>query len=90
MGRIKIEKKSEAELKEMGVFSWPIWQKDVSRFDWHYDSDEKCYILEGNVTVESEDGQKVTVQAGDFVTFPEGMDCVWDIKKPIRKHYSFS
>ena len=88
MSRIKIEKKSESELKEMGVFSWPIWQKEVSNFDWHYDSQEKCYILEGDVTVEAE-GETVTFGAGDFVTFPSGMDCVWDIKKGVRKHYNF-
>ena len=88
MSRIKIEKKSEAELKEMGVFSWPIWQKEVSSFDWHYDSQEKCYILEGEVTVEAE-GESVSFKSGDFVTFPSGMDCVWDIKKDIRKHYNF-
>jgi len=89
MSRIKIEKKSEAELKEMGVFSWPIWQKEISNFDWHYDSQEKCYILEGEVSVEAE-GETVSFQGGDFVTFPSGMDCVWDIKKDVRKHYNFS
>ncbi|MCK5655099.1 MAG: DUF861 domain-containing protein, partial [Candidatus Aureabacteria bacterium] len=26
---------------------------------------------------------------GDLVTFPEGMDCNWDIKKAVSKHYNF-
>jgi hypothetical protein len=29
----------------------------------------------------------VTIRGGDYVTFPAGMECVWDIRKPIRKHY---
>ncbi|MBN1354273.1 MAG: cupin domain-containing protein [Candidatus Omnitrophica bacterium] len=90
MKDIKIEKLPEAKLKGMGVNSWPIWEKEVSRFDWHYDSTEMCYILKGKVTVETKDGKKVTFGAGDFVTFPEGLDCVWDIKEPVRKHYNFS
>ncbi|MCK5706771.1 MAG: cupin domain-containing protein [Candidatus Aureabacteria bacterium] len=90
MGEIKIEKKSDSELNEMGVFSWPVWEKETSRFDWHYDSDEACYILEGEVTVIPKEGKEAVISAGDFVTFPKGMDCVWNIKKDIRKHYSFS
>ena len=89
MSRIKIEKKSEAELKEMGVFSWPIWEKEVSNFDWHYDSQKKCYILEGEITVRTSE-EEVSIKPGDFVTFPKGLDCEWTVKKPVRKHYSFS
>ena len=90
MNEIKVEKLSEKDLKEKSVSSWPIWEKEVSRFDWHYDSTERCYILEGEVTVEAKDGKAVSFKAGDFVTFPKGLSCVWDIKKSVRKHYNFS
>ena len=86
---IKVEKKDKKDLDSIGALSWPIWQKEVSRFDWHYDDTEMCYILEGDVTVETKDGAKVSFGPGDFVTFPKGLDCVWDIKKPVRKHYNF-
>jgi len=89
MAEIKVEKIPEAKLKEMGVFSWPVWEKEISRFDWHYDQVEMCQILEGKVTVETKEGKKVNFAAGDFVTFPKGLDCVWDIKEPVRKHYNF-
>ena len=90
MSEITIEKLSEEKMKELGVKSWPIWEKEVSRFDWHYDTSEMCYILNGSVTVETKDGKKVEFGAGDFVTFPQGLSCVWDIKKPVRKHYNFN
>lgn len=48
---IKVEKLSQEELEERGVFTWPIWTKEVSRFPWSYDSTEECYLLEGDVTV---------------------------------------
>lgn len=89
MGDITIEKKNEDELKGMGVFSWPIWEKEVSTFDWHYDTTERCYILEGRVRVEPTDGKPVEFGPGDFVTFPKGMDCVWRVSKAVRKHYQF-
>lgn len=89
MAEIKITKLKEEELKDMGVFSWPVWEKEASEFPWHYDSKESCYILEGEVKVTPEKGQAVTFSAGDFVEFPEGMDCTWEINKAVRKHYKF-
>jgi len=77
------------ELQVLGVTSWPIWTKEVSRFDWSYDTEETCYVLEGAVTVTPEGGEPVSIHAGDLVTFPKGMRCVWDISAPIRKHYRF-
>jgi hypothetical protein len=28
-------------------------------------------------------------KAGDFVTFKQGLKCVWNVKKPISNHYNF-
>jgi len=89
MDKVKVEKINKDELKEMGVFSWPIWEKEISRFDWHYDDTEKCYILEGKVMIETADGEKASFEAGDFVTFSKGLDCVWDIQEAVKKHYNF-
>lgn len=86
---IKIEKPSKQELEKNQVFSWPVWEKEVSRFDWYYDSTEECYLLEGKVIVETEGGDSVTFEKGDFVTFPRGMSCVWDVKQPVKKHFRF-
>jgi len=86
---IMVKKLSSEELKKMGVFGWPVWTKEVSRFPWSYDSIEECYFLEGDVVVETRDGKKFSFGKGDFVTFSNGLDCTWDIKKPVRKHYNF-
>jgi len=86
--KIKIEQLGLDELEEMGVFNWPVWEKEESKFDWYYDTQECCYILEGDVDVTTE-FEHVTLKAGDFVTFPKGLECVWDINSAIIKHYSF-
>lgn len=87
--KIKVEKPTEDSLKSKDVSSWPIWEKEVSRFDWQYDSTEECYLLEGEVIVETEDGKSVKFGQGDFVTFPKGLSCVWDVKQAVKKHYNF-
>ncbi len=86
---IKIKKLDKTKLDKMNVFSWPIWEKEISRFDWCYDEIEECYFLEGKVVVETKDGKKVNFGKGDFVTFPKGLSCAWDIKEPVKKHYNF-
>jgi hypothetical protein len=87
--RIKIEKPDEKRLEELDVRSWPIWTKEPSRFDWHYDDEETCYFLEGQVTVSTDKGE-VEIGTGDLVTFPKGLSCTWHVKQAVRKHYSFS
>lgn len=86
---IMVQKLSQEELKKMGVFGWPIWEKENSRFPWSYDCIERCYLLEGEVTVETKDGKAVSFGKGDFVTFPKGLACTWNITKDVRKHYNF-
>ncbi len=63
------------ELERRGITTWPIWEKEVSEFPWHYDEMETCYLLEGDVTVTPDGGQPVRFGKGDLVTFPAGMLC---------------
>ena len=89
MAGIKVERPDAEKLHKMNVKTWPIWEKEISKFDWYYDSKEICYILEGEVEVHCSGGDVVKFQAGDLVTFSKGLNCVWDIKKAVRKHYNF-
>ena len=79
----------QSELDTLGVFNWPIWEKEESSFPWTYDDKETCYLLEGDVTVTPEGGEPVRFSAGDLVTFPAGMSCHWDIHVAVKKHYNF-
>jgi uncharacterized cupin superfamily protein len=88
MMKIIIEQLSESEIIEKNIRSWPVWEKEVSRFDWQYKGDEECLFLEGAVTIETPEG-KFNLVKGDFVTFKDGLKCIWDVKEPIKKHYRF-
>lgn len=88
MQDISIQRSLSAEaLAGLGIPDWPVWEKGVSRFEWSYDTQETCYILEGKVTVTPEGGVPVSFGKGDLVTFPKGMHCVWEITAPVSKHY---
>jgi len=84
--KIEVRKPTAAERKEAG--RWPVWTKEVSSFPWRYDERETCLILAGEVAVKA-GPDEVSFGAGDWVVFPEGLDCVWNVKKPVRKHYQF-
>ena len=84
--RITVRKPTEAE--KAGMLTKPVWGCEISEFDWQYDSEETCLLLEGEVTVVY-DGGSVSFGAGDYVIFPKGLSCVWKVSKPVKKHYIF-
>ena len=85
---IKITKLTEDEISQKEIRSWPIWSCGVSEFDWEYGDAETCYILNGEVEVQSE-FETVAFSVGAFVIFPKGLKCRWKVIRPVRKHYSF-
>ncbi|ROR29582.1 cupin domain-containing protein [Inmirania thermothiophila] len=80
---------SARTLAELGVETWPVWTCGVSTFPWTYDATETCYLLEGEVVVTPDGGAPVRIRAGDLVTFPAGLSCTWEVRRPVRKHYRF-
>ena len=72
------KKPTDEELKKLNVDSWGTWSKEVSEFDWSYGDTETCYILDGEVEVVGEDGEKIEFQKL-IITFPrnfsENVNC---------------
>lgn len=86
--KITIQQLNEEQIRNLGIRNWPIWTKEPSVFDWYYDEQEQCLFLEGKVRVKT-DTETVEINKGDFVTFPKGLKCVWEVIEPVRKHYNF-
>jgi uncharacterized cupin superfamily protein len=84
--KITVRKPTTEETSFM--HSQPIWTCGVSEFDWFYDNEENCLLLEGKVTV-TYDGGEVAFSVGDYVVFPQGLNCVWHVSEPVKKHYVF-
>ena len=83
---IIVKQPTEAEQAE--ILTEPVWECEISEFDWYYDSEETCLLVEGEVTV-FHAGGSVSIGAGDYVVFPRGLSCVWKVTKPVKKHYMF-
>jgi uncharacterized cupin superfamily protein len=82
---------SDALLEQMGVASWPTWEKEVSVFPWDFTTTETAFILDGECEMTPEDGSaSTTFKAGDLVVFPLGWKGTWEVKKALRKHYQHS
>jgi uncharacterized protein len=84
--QIEVRKPTEEERREMEHS--PTWTSEVKEFPWHYDDKETCLIVEGEVTIKAAE-QEVSFGPGDYVIFPQGLDCTWNVKKPVLKHYKF-
>jgi uncharacterized protein len=89
MSQITIEHNPSPErLKELGVASWPIWEKEISKFPLDFDEKETAYVLEGEIIVTPIGGEPVRIVPGDLVVFSVGLDSLWEVVKPLRKHYN--
>lgn len=84
--KIEVDRLDLEELKELGVEQWPVWEHEEEKIEWFYEKTERCYIVSGEATIVSE-FETLTIKPGDFITFPAGLECIWDIDSAIRKHY---
>lgn len=88
MDKVLIKQLKQEEIESRGILKWPIWTKEISRFSHVYEGDEECLFLEGEVLIETNEGN-FNIKPGDFVVFKDGLDCIWDVRKPVKKHYYF-
>ena len=80
--------KKPSEEESAACRSWPIWTCEPSNFDWIYSEKETCLLIEGQVTV-TDGKDSVSFGPGDFVVFPEGLECNWNVKEAVKKYYNF-
>jgi hypothetical protein len=88
MFKITVERPSQEELEKLGVRFWNTWGGGEETFEWEYSRRETCYVLEGAARIKTP-WEEAVIAAGDLVTFPKGLTCVWTITKPIKKVYKF-
>ncbi len=92
-----VEKATAEKLDLLEVSSWPRWTTNGSeKYKVGiksplkvYDTNELSYIISGKMEITPVDppGQPVLVQAGDFVTFPDGFACHWFVIETVVKNW---
>ena len=83
VGRIWIAAQSADQKVTQGV-----WDCTAGRFNVTFAWDECVMILEGEVTIEEEGGNRYTLQTGDFASFPLGLKTIWQIPEYVRKTFT--
>lgn len=63
-----------------------LWECGISQFDYQYDDDETCVIIEGEAEITCNKG-KVYLKPDCLAYFPKGTKCVWNVIKPVKKYY---
>ena len=91
-----VEKATPEMMESLGVKKWPTWGTEgstkyktgIKSPEKWYDCNELSYIISGSMEITPKaTGIPVSVQAGDFVTFPDGFGCYWFVIEPVVKHY---
>ena len=88
MAKVIIEKLSKEDIEKRGINRWPIWEKEISVFDWSCQEKEQFYLIEGEVNIKTNEAE-YKVLPGDYVICRKGLSCNWEITKYVKKHYHF-
>jgi uncharacterized protein len=62
-----------------------VWEVTPGVFDTTYPWDETFYLLEGEVALTDQNGDRLTVTAGHQVFVPIGSTVRWDVRETLRK-----
>ena len=68
-----------------GMATTMVWECSEGRFHWHYDFDETVHILEGSITLESDDMPATRLGPGDVIVFKNGAHARWHVEGYVRK-----
>lgn len=70
-----------------GEFAAGEWAGDVGTWRVEYTEEEFCQIIEGVSVITGDDGNAVTVRAGDRFVVPAGFRGTWQVIERTRKTY---
>ena len=83
-------------MKELDVENWPTWTTS-DKEKWavgNQNADkvmpygELSYMISGKLEIIPQStGEAVYIEAGDFVTFPEGFTSSWKVIEEVTWHY---
>jgi uncharacterized cupin superfamily protein len=68
-----------------GKASTSIWECSAGAFWWTFHNEETVVILEGEVRVTSQSGEKKLLKKGDIAYFSRDSKALWEIDRYVRK-----
>ena len=73
-----------------GMLLTGFWSHEPADLPYVFTGDETVYVLEGEVTVDVDGGDSVTLRAGDVASFTKGQTSTWRITRPFKKFFVVS
>ena len=67
-----------------------LWRSEPQSFPYPFNADETIHVLAGELVVELESGDKVTLRSGDIVSFTKGTKSMWTVTQPFKKLFVIS
>ena len=64
-----------------------MWRSEAGKWQVHYTEEEHCQMLEGVSILTSEDGEVVTLRAGDCFVVPRGFVGTWEVVECSTKRF---
>ncbi|MDQ4092445.1 MAG: cupin domain-containing protein [Actinomycetota bacterium] len=62
-----------------------LWRSEPQSFPYPFNSDETIHALEGELVVDLDSGQMVTLRAGDIASFAKDTKSMWIVTQPFKK-----
>jgi uncharacterized cupin superfamily protein len=69
-------------------FSTGVWRREPEAGTFDREYHEVACLIEGNVEIETEDGQVLRAGAGDVLVTPEGSYGLWRAQTPVKKFWA--
>lgn len=82
---VRLHPAAEDERKALGWASWPTRTVAPKTFAERCDRTETCYVAEGEAVIDTPVGS-VTIEPGQLVVFPKGLECTWNVLKAVKMH----
>jgi len=65
-----------------------VWSSTSGKWRIRYTEHEFCVLFEGRVRIESINGVKLELRAGDAFVVPAGFEGTWEVVEPCKKWYA--
>ena len=74
----------------LAVGLWRSGPQPPPPFPYTFSVDETFHALEGELVIELESGEKITLRPGDVVSFAKGTKSTWTVTEPFKKLFVIS
>lgn len=77
-----------SQTNAQGVITYSgLWKCDPMTFEYEFPGDEIIHVLEGDLLIEIDGQDDITLTTGDIASFDKGVKCTWTIQNTFKKFF---